>query len=675
MTIAICFRCGREKSGALVKCGDCVATPRTSDEIATALALSRHLSSESDLAVFARQIKQHGRAVVPDALLAQARQALDDKQLLAMLGGSRAPPQAAAAPVSRNSEGGVVQRQPETSAAPAVQQGVRQLRETALHRNPFWVLGATPRDDRRHIVELADQKLLEIDHEVCQKARSDLTNPRTRLAAEMAWLPGLSPNKAAQLARQILQDAMSARDELVGPPLAHANLMAAALEAIKEDDDPADVAEFIQDLAWMADEVDVDDVLRDINEDRAVSGFPEIRSTEQVQSELTERRRYFRDAVRSALDRLPPASLIAAITTAVIEATLDGQHHAPQLIETIVDSYEVGAKDFLQREADNAQRLIAAIRAAANSGEDKIKPLIDRLEIVSRNWDRVAQPIQVCAQARGVRHEPSMQFGFAIRSLAVDLFNGHQMLAQSRRLTALLQELFSELPELTEQVGQDADTLKEIAQDLAEAESARREWERQIIYSAEVGAVFKSTLSISPKGISWQGRNFPLETITRVRWGGISRSVNGIPTGTSYTLAFGDVHSEAVVTLRRQEIFSTFVDKLWRAVGIRLLTEFLQSLKSGKEVRLGPVAISDDRVTLPRNRFWGSSEHVPCAWSQVQVWTADGSFCIGAKDDKKVGAQLSYIEVPNVHIVEQAIRMAFNQPETRFLSDLLAKDK
>lgn len=667
MTVAICVRCGNEKAGAFRVCDHCGTKPRTDDEFATALALSWHLASESELTQFAHQLK-HGKLIIPDALLAQARQALAaDKQLSAMLKTLRETS------VARGSGNGADQKQPKPTTEVAARRHVRSLRQTALHRNPFWLLGATPRDDRRRIIELADQKLLEIDQEVCQQARSDLTNPRTRLAVEMAWLPGVSPNKATQLARQVLQDAMSVRRELGLPPLARANLMAAAFEAVNGDDDPNDVAEFIEELAGTVDEISAEDVLRDLNADRAVSGFPEIRSPEQIESELTDRKRYFRDAIRGALDRLPSTSLITTITMAVTHTTDGGQEHAPELIESVVDAYEVGAQEFLQKEAENAHRLVAAIRAAAGSGEDTVKRLIDSLEAVSRNWSRIAQPIQVCARARGVRHEPSMQLGFAIRGLAVDLFNEHQMLGQSKRLTELLSELFSELPELTERVEQDAEALAEITRDLVEAESARSEWEREITYSAEVGAMFKSTLSISPKGISWQGQSFPLEKITRVRWGGIRHSVNGIPTGTSYTLAFGDIHSEAVVSLRRHEIFSTFVDKLWRAVGIRLLTEFLQSLKSGKEFRIGSVVIKDDRVILPRNKFWGASELVPCTWSQVQVWSADGSFCIGSKDDKKVVAGLSYIDVPNVHIVEQGIRMAFKQPGMRVLSDLLTK--
>jgi hypothetical protein len=72
-----------------------------------------------------------------------------------------------------------------------------------------------------------------------------------------------------------------------------------------------------------------------------------------------------------------------------------------------------------------------------------------------------------------------------------------------------------------------------------------------------------------------------------VRWGGVRQSINGIPVGTNYTIAFGDEHSEAIVNLGRKDVYSTFVEKIWQAVGIRLLTEFLQTLKAGKEVHIG----------------------------------------------------------------------------------------
>ena len=62
-----------------------------------------------------------------------------------------------------------------------------------LRQNAFFVLGATTRDDRRRIVELAEKKSLLSDEERVREARSTLTHPMKRLAAEVAWLPGMGP--------------------------------------------------------------------------------------------------------------------------------------------------------------------------------------------------------------------------------------------------------------------------------------------------------------------------------------------------------------------------------------------------------------------------------------------------------------------------------------------------
>ena len=72
-----------------------------------------------------------------------------------------------------------------------------------------------------------------------------------------------------------------------------------------------------------------------------------------------------------------------------------------------------------------------------------------------------------------------------------------------------------------------------------------------------------------------------------------------------------------------------------------------------------------------KRKFLGSNEKVRCSWGQVHVWSADGSFCIGAKDEKKVSAGVSYIHGANTHVLEQAIRMGFKKPGQRRLSELL----
>ena len=102
----------------------------------------------------------------------------------------------------------------------------------------------------------------------------------------MSWLPGVSPRKAEQFVTALHSDPMSLREESGLPTLSHLNLLAAAFEAVDGNDSADDVAEFIQEMAHLVDDLSAEQVLRDINEDRAVSGFPEVKSIDQVEAEL-----------------------------------------------------------------------------------------------------------------------------------------------------------------------------------------------------------------------------------------------------------------------------------------------------------------------------------------------------------------------------------------------------
>ena len=197
------------------------------------------------------------------------------------------------------------------------------------------------------------------------------------------------------------------------------------------------------------------------------------------------------------------------------------------------------------------------------------------------------------------------------------------------------------------------------------AAEQQKEWEREVTYSVEVGLVFKETLKISPSGIQWGSNLYPLESVTRVRWGGTRHSINGIPTGTSYEIYIGDQRSETVINLRRGEVFGMFIDKLWRAVGARLLIEHLARLKSGEKIQFGDATVEDDGVVLQRHGAFWSREPVRLTWHQVQVWSADGSFVIGSKDDKKVYAVLPYLQIANVQVLENMIRAFFKTGHLR----------
>ncbi len=661
MTKGICFKCGEEKASPLISCPSCKETPKHQSALALSLALSEHLSTKAQLAHFSHEIRNHLRLSVRSDQLDQANEALKDPQLIAMLGGLNEKP---AKPVAAGTTPPSAAAIP-SNTRPRLTAYSLSMKSSKLHSTPFALLGVTSRDDRRKIVDQAEQKSLELNPEDCQKARSDLTNPRNRLAAEIAWLPGVSPRRASQLLDGLLADAMAIRAETGLPTLAHCNLLAAAFEAIPGSHPPEDVAEFIQELAVLVDDLDADEVIRDINEDRTISGFPEVKGSDQVEAELAERKRYFRSAIKDALNRLPPESLLSAITAAVDLSTCGGENHAPDLIDELVDGYAVEVQSVLESETETAVKLIESVRRAASGGESATAPLIDKLERVARNWDRFAQPIQLSARARGIDHDPSNTLAYAIRSLAIDLFNEHDQINQSRRLTKLLGEIFSELPEFAERVEQDSSTLSDIhsKRTLAEAQSKAREaeWARAISFSAEVGVVFKDTLSISPNGIEWKGQRYPLESVTAVRWGALRHSVNGIPTGTDYEIAFATRSGTTSISLRKESTYSGFIEALWRAVCVRLMIEMSDALKAGKVLSFGNMTVDDRYVTLVKHKFLGANEKVRLTWSDVHVWSANGEFVVGSKTDKKLYGSGSYKDHWNIHLLDHVVRSGFKK--------------
>jgi len=554
--------------------------------------------------------------------------------------------------------------------ATAPSSNTRGERETSLHRNPFWILWATTRDDRHRIVELADDKALVLDADVCQKACADLTHPRARLSAEISWLPGVSPKRAWQVATAVRGGFVDPMVDAGLPPLPRANILSAVFEILPAETSPNELAERILALAKSAEEIDAGAVLRQINEDRSVAKFPPVKGEDVIDQELAARRRNYRNAIKDCLNRLPTRVLLKVMNDVVDRATGNGKHHAPRVIEDLIDGFETEAQGFLQAEAKNLEGLVQKAEITAKQGEPAVTPVVDAIRTVAENWNRVVRPIQLISKTRGIDHLQSRNLAFQIRNLGVRLYNEHSMLAVAQRITDLLKDSFSILPEFSDRVHDDATFIEQVLKDRNKSEEEKKEWEHEITYSVEVGLMFKEMLKISPNGVQWGNNVYPLESITRVRWGGTRHSVNGIPTGTTYEIYIGDQRSETVINLRRGEVFSTFSDKLWRAVGVRLIVEHLGRLKKGEKIQFGGATIEDDGVVLQRHGAFWSSKPVHLTWHQVHVWTADGSFVIGAKDDKRIYVVLPYLRIDNVHVVEQMIRGFFKTGHPR-LSSLL----
>ena len=518
---------------------------------------------------------------------------------------------------------------------------------TALHANPFCILGVTPRDDRRKIVESAEERALQMEGNLCAKARADLTNPRIRLSCEVAWMPGVAQpvvEKILQMLADTPQDALGLQGL---PSLTLANVMSAASERLPADETAASVAGFMSDFGELVDRIDPEAVLRDVNGDRAIAGFPEVRGMELIEEELAGRRRTYRVALKNLLDSMHPTRLIATMTEAVKRSTQNGDKQGSSLIEDLVDSYEVEVQGFLNKERDNIKTLLSVAREVAQRGEMALIPTMERLEAIVRKWGGVAQPMQISAKSRGVTHPMSVEVANDLRNLSVELNNTYCMPVQLRRMIKLLRELFSEMTMLMEWLDEDSRVIGGYGETTDPY---------NISFRARVGfPLFKRELVISPDGVQWKGRTVPLASITRVRIGGKQSSIVGIAY-TQFFIGFGD--NDAVQTVRLWDRATTDVitDRLWRAVCVGLINDMISELVEGTAFHFGSITIEDDAVTLVRQNRIRFNDRVRLGWHEVEAKQDDGCFVISQSNNSRVNGSALYLVTWNVHLLEHVVR-------------------
>lgn len=542
--------------------------------------------------------------------------------------------------------------------------------------NPFFILDSTTRDSRQKIVQSAEEKSLDIDEDLCQKARSDLTMPRNRVFAELNWLPGVSPRKVALLVSQLKASDKDLYSVEGIPDLARINILMELLNTEHINFNNNELEEIIVNIVYDFENLDIDEIIRDINEDRTVSGFPEVNDYALVNNHLIEKRRGCVKLILKRLNNLDTKHLIDIMTRIVDEETANGEIQASPMIEDLVDDYKLHTQNFLEQEFEKIKKLIEVIRGRSDEGKDSISALIDKLLQITQNWDNVAQPIQLSMKSRGLDEPLSTQVANTIRSLSIDLTNDYGYVELSQRISESLKELFAELPEIVEKVEEDIDTLDDLFYQIQEAKDKKEREERQfqesLNYSVEIGILMKDKLSISSKGITWKNKTYPLESITRVTWGATRHSVNGIPTGTTYTISFGDDRSTSTVETRRGSVYEEVIDRLWKTAGMVIITKLLKDFRNGQRLTFNNATIWDDGVTLIKPGGWFSSdESKKFGWSELQIYSFNGSLVIESIEEKKFVTAIAYQDVYNVHFLEQLIRMKFKNGNTKKLSDLL----
>ena len=331
--------------------------------------------------------------------------------------------------------------------------------------NPFFVLDVTPRDDRRSIISKAEDYSLRKDPKEASEAQNALLSPHRRIKAEIRWFLDCDNIDIKDITTFI-------NNEFTGEdndgltwwrycPLTKFNIQYALLEK-QPFHNVEKVEHYILELSRLFESVKASEVSNLINQCRRVANFPEIADLKIVESALDDYRVEIKQKL-SKLFRSDTMELYPELATTIAESYANNPRYKSQIIlEDVISDYQLFIADILNSRAEKIIRLASLIL----KGVQKIKTeeAVDDLLSFLREWDKLAQPLQLCNTARGSIHDESVRLLQELRDFSIALNNDYGKSKEALAVTETLQEVFVELPEFADLFSSDKKALSEIVE-------------------------------------------------------------------------------------------------------------------------------------------------------------------------------------------------------------------
>jgi len=323
-----------------------------------------------------------------------------------------------------------------------------------LFQNPFFIIGVSTRDSKQSIVDACDAKSLTVDADVCTRSRAALTQPRNRLSAELAWLPGYSPVGAKVLIEKIQKEPTAFLSSLDGmAPLPRCNALATFLEHHKPNTE-SQITGLLIDVAQSFERIDYSKLMAAINEDRQIAKIPAVQDVESIKQEMQARREYIIGVMKGCLNNTKAPDKV--LTKIVETTTSEGTQHPPILVDDLTEKYTQEVKKYLDQLAGQIRNVIERIQEKPKQSFEHQMPTLYKY---LKTWDQIAQPIQLVQQSKGLDDPHSKELAQDLRGLALEIANTHDMHSEAKQITKIVAKLFKELPQFAERVAEDLTAL------------------------------------------------------------------------------------------------------------------------------------------------------------------------------------------------------------------------
>ena len=334
---------------------------------------------------------------------------------------------------------------------------IRMHIRESLEKNPFYLLQVSCFDDRRAIMDAADEMSFSLDQNVCIDAQNALLSLNRRLSAELEWFPVADRQKCRKLAeciqnrRPLPSDWQNALCQLNAEIYNYS--LVPALET--DPDEQIEKIEMIAQLFALLDPVETAEM---INQSRKAAKMGET-DPDQVAEGINELRTGIRKEISGKLAELDEIKYVQIMTSLAEKMEPQKSRYKGVILSDLLDDYEIRIQPRTEVLSQEIENLIEHVREEPTHDTiiSNLQPLIGK----ASEWDFYSQPLQLRSRISGLAHENSKRMGVLLRDYAIWLNYEKKEGVAALLLSGALKNIFANLTVLDEQLSGDMNVLNE----------------------------------------------------------------------------------------------------------------------------------------------------------------------------------------------------------------------
>lgn len=335
-----------------------------------------------------------------------------------------------------------------------------------IKNNPFFVLNVSCNSNRRDISAAADEMSFSQEPEAINTAQSILLNPAKRLSAELNWFPDVGDGQIDRIRNAIDSGRIIPIKGLTSLSRLNASIYNFVL-ACDGDDEIDDIKYDILDISEQFSKLDIESIADAINQNRNQAKIPAI-TTIAVEAELSHKRDEIKKAITDLVFSLNQRAYVKLVTMLAEEISDEIEYSDSVILSDIIDQYEIRMQSEIEDRAKSITDEIDSIKKL--KAKDSIDSRCSKLIPIVSEWDRLAQPLQLKAQASGITHKISENLGYTLRGLVLWLNNDMNFSDIALKVIEQIIPIFEEVGGLAERFDNDKDALNDLVEKQAAAE-------------------------------------------------------------------------------------------------------------------------------------------------------------------------------------------------------------